>query len=106
MKEYCKFFTNDLGGNNFETNFPRIDSFHIGGLDIETDVKVSDDPLEQPVIVNTYVDGKNWTVYCECVINEEFNGQKEIMEDLDKFKKELNDFLINHIESISMGNKR
>lgn len=105
MKEYCKFFTNDLGGNNFETNFPRIDSFHIGGLDIETDVKVSDDPLEQPVIVNTYVDGKTWTVYCECVINEEFNGQKEIMKDLDKFKKELNDFLINHIESISMGNK-
>ena len=105
MKEYCKFFTNDLGGNNFETNFPRIDAFHIGGLDIETDITVSSEPEEQPVIVNTYVDGKTWTVYTECLINEKFNGQKEIMEDLDKFKKELNVFLINHIESISMGNK-
>lgn len=105
MKEYCKHYTIDLGNNNFETNFPRVDSFHIGGLDIETDITVSDDPLEQPVIVNTYVDGKTWTVYSECLINDRFNGQKEIMEDLDKFKKELNDFLINHIESISMGNK-
>ena len=105
VREYKKYFTREENGT-FKTDLPFIDELHLGGLDIETDINVSDNPLEQPVIINTYVDGKTWTVYSKCLINEEFKGQKEIMEDINSFYKELHLFLVNHINTLDTGNEK
>lgn len=104
LREYFKYHTKvNKDTNLLESKFPIVGDFHIGGLDIETDINVSDERAEQPVIVNTYVDGKTFTVYSRCLINEKYNGQKEIMDDLESFYKETTEFLKNHIESISFG---
>ena len=103
IREYTKFFTHPTEDGYFKTDLPLVEEFHIGGLDIETDIMISDKMEEQPVIVNTYVDGKDWTVYTKCLINENYNGQKEMMEDIEGFKVKLQKVLHEHIENINLG---
>lgn len=100
MRDYVKYFTDK---ENYMTKVPIIDSFHIGGLDIETDIRDTDDMDDQPVIVNTYVDGKDWHVYSICLINENYKGQKEIIEDIESFYKEIDKTLQDHINKIDLG---
>ena len=104
IRAYSRFHTTKKENGMFESNYPVIREFHIGGLDIETDINVSDNPEEQPVIVNTYVDAKMKKVFTYCLINPEYKGQKEVMDDLESFYKELREFLIEHINKISFGN--
>ena len=40
MKEFFKFCLTRDKDNNIMIDFPKIDKFHIGGLDIETDVSI------------------------------------------------------------------
>ena len=86
MREYAKFCTNK---ETFVATYPVIKSFHLGGLDIETDIMVSDDRSEQPVIANTVIDNETWTIYTRCLINDEYKGLKEVMNDIPGFEKEF-----------------
>ena len=104
IRAYSRFHTKRKENGMFKSNYPVLREFHIGGLDIETDINVSDNIDEQPVIVNTYVDAKMKKVFSYCLINPEYKGQKEVMEDLDSFYKELKEFLIEHVNKISFGN--
>lgn len=103
IRAYSKFHTKRKENGMFESNFPVIREFHIGGLDIETDINVSDVKEEQPVIVNTYIDAKMNKAISYCLINPNYKGQKEVMEDLESFYKELKEFLIDHVNKISFG---
>lgn len=102
MREYFKFCLTYDDKGEMAINFPIIDKFHISGLDIETDINISDNPEEQPVIMNTAIDNKSWKVKTACLINSEYKGQKEIMEDPESFKKEFKQALYDHIENIDM----
>ena len=99
MREYAKFCTNK---ETFVASYPVIKSFHLGGLDIETDIMVSDDRSEQPVIANTVIDNETWTVYTRCLINDEYKGLKEVMNDIPAFEKEFKKILYDHIENIDI----
>lgn len=105
IRDFTRFHTKRREDGFFIHEIPIIRQFHLGGLDIETDINVSDDPLEQPVILNTYIDGKNKKIITYALINENYKGQKEIMENLEDYQKYLKEFLINHINNISFGDK-
>ena len=102
IREQVKFFT-VKDGDSYIMDFPKVDSFHLGGLDIETDINVSDDREAQPVILNTYIDGKDWSVYTKALINPEYKGQKEVMDNPEAFYKEAIDIIKSHIEGIDLG---
>ena len=102
LREYFKFCLKHDDSGDMVINFPIIDDFHISGLDIETDINVSDNPYEQPVIVNTTIDNKTWTVKTACLINDNYSGQRGIIEDIEGFKKEFKEILYNHIENIDI----
>ena len=102
MKEFFKFCLTRDKDNNVMIDFPKIDHFHIGGLDIETDINVSDEREEQPVIANTAIDNKTWKVVTTCLINNEYSGQKEVMENIEGFKEDFKKTLYDHIENINI----
>lgn len=102
MKEYFKFCLNRDESGNIVIDFPKIDHFDIGGLDIEIDVKEEAEREDQPVIANTVIDNKSWKILTSCLINDRYKGQKEVMEDIDKFKKEFHQILYDHIENINV----
>lgn len=104
LRAYTEFHTKRTKDGLYESTYPVIQDFHLGGLDIETDIKVSSNMTEQPVIMNTYIDNKLNRVYTYCLINEEYKGQKEVMNNLEKVREEIKDFLLKHIDSISFGN--
>lgn len=103
LEEYAAYYTKPTKDGFWVNEFPMIKEFHLGGLDIETDINVSDNPDEQPVIVNTYIDDKSKKVIASCLINENYKGQKEIIDNLEEFKVELHQFLIDHVNKISFG---
>lgn len=80
---------------------PKIDSFHIGGLDIETDINVSDDQSQQPINVITYIDNESWVIRTIAVRNKEYKGQKEIEKNIEQFTKDLLATIRTNIENIS-----
>lgn len=102
MKEFFKFCLTRDKDNNVMIDFPKIDRFHIGGLDIETDINVSDERKEQPIIANTAIDNKTWKVVTTCLINDQYNGQKEVMENIDGFREDFKKTLYDHIENINI----
>lgn len=102
LKEYFKFCLSKDENGSLTVDFPKVDKFHLGGLDIETDIMVSDEPSEQPVIANTAIDNRSWKIKTVCLINEKYNGQKEIMENPEQFKIDFKKELIDHINKIDM----
>lgn len=102
MKIFFKNFLKKDDTGKIAIDFPKLDHFDIGGLDIETDINVSDEASKQPVIANTAIDNKSWKVVTWCLINENYQGQKEVMEDIEGFKKEFKEVLYNHIENIDI----
>lgn len=103
IREFTLFHTKRRPDGFFVHDIPITRKFHLGGLDIETDINVSDDPLEQPVILNTYVDGERKKIITYALINDEYKGQKEVMNNVEEYSKYLKEFLINHIKEISFG---
>lgn len=102
MMEFFKFcLTRDENGTVM-IDFPKVDHFHLGGLDIETDINVSDEKNEQPVIANTAIDGENWKIVTACLVNPEYKGQQEVMNDIETFKKDFKATLIEHINNIDL----
>ena len=101
MKEYFRFCLKENNGD-IVIDFPKIDNFHLGGLDIETDINVSDEKEEQPIIANTAIDNKTGKIVTTCLINPAYKGQKEIMDNILEFKLEFKNVLYNHIENIDI----
>lgn len=101
MRSYVQYYSK-LEGELFITEVPTIPQFHIGVFDIETDVRNTTEQKDQPVIMNSYVDGKDFTCFSGCLINPEFKGQKEIMENPEQFKKEMKEFLVKYLDDIDL----
>ena len=66
--------TNPETGYEVYDDAPPIKNIHIGFLDIETDIRISDDRGAQPVYMITYIDGKHNVCYTYYLYNKEFKG--------------------------------
>ena len=80
---------------------PPIRNIHIGYLDIETDIKVSDDRNEQPIYMITYVDGRSNICYTYYLKNDEYNGIEELQKNPTKIKDNMERLLREDIAKIS-----
>lgn len=105
MREYFKFCLTIDEKGEYNIDFPVIESFHLGGLDIETDIMGEGELNDYPVILNTAIDNKTWKVLTVCLINDKYKGQKEVMENIEQFNKDFKETLINHINGITLSDK-
>ena len=102
MRDYISTFIVKTDDGLFEVNYPIIDKFHIGALDIETDINVSEDRNLQPITAITYIDDETLKGYTVCLINDQYKGQKEIIKNIDAFKVRLKTAFIETCENINI----
>lgn len=105
IRDYVQHYAK-MDGSVLVTEVPVVEKFHIGVFDIESDIRipktVDDDKHAHPINMISYVDGKDYTCFSGCLINPEYKGQKEVMEDLPGFKKKMKDFLIKYLDDIDI----
>ena len=102
LREYTRFHTKYDEDGDFYADIPQIKKLHIGYFDIETDIEVSPDPLLQPINVNTYIDPTLKISKSVALINPEYKGQKEIMEDIPKFVEEMKEHFFYELSRITL----
>ena len=102
MRDYISTFIVTTDDGLYEINYPIIDKFHIGALDIETDINVSDDRNLQPITVITYIDDETLKGYSICLVNDQYKGQKKIIKDIDAFKVRLKKAFIDTCDNINI----
>ena len=103
VRDYVMHFIKPTDDGLFNINLPMIDRFHIGALNIETDILVSDIPAEQPINVITYIDDKTLQGYTVFTKNENYKGQDKIIEDLEGFKRKVKEVFIRTCDDINIA---
>lgn len=107
MRSYVEEFTEQSAEGYPVINPPEYDNFHLGALDIETDVKVCpgdihdmDARRKQPINVITYIDNQSWVIRTIALRNKEYKGQREIENDMNLFEADLKHLIRENIKNI------
>ena len=103
VRDYVMYFIKPTDDGLFSINLPIIDRFHIGALDIETDILISDNREEQPINVITYIDDKTLKGYTVFTKNENYSGQDKVIADLEGFKQKVKDVFITTCDDIDIA---
>ena len=103
VRDYVMYFIKPTDDGLFSINLPIIDRFHIGALDIETDILISDNREEQPINVITYIDDKTLKGYTVFTKNENYSGQDKVIADLEGFKQKVKDVFITTCDEIDIA---
>lgn len=101
LREYCKYFVKEQNGVKVVSP-PRTNHLHIGALDIETDINISDDRAKQPINVITYIDNQSWVIRTIAVKNPNYPGQEEIIKNKKQFEKDLIALIRKNIEELRL----
>ena len=102
IRDYVMYFIKPTDDGLFTMDFPMIDRFHIGALDIETDINVSDNREEQPINAITYIDDKTLKGYTIFTRNEKYNKQDLVINDIEGFKKKVKEVFIRTCDDIDI----
>lgn len=105
IRDYVQKYAK-MDGTVLVTEVPTIEKFHIGVFDIESDIRipktVEDDNHAHPVNMISYVDGQDYSCFSGCLINPNYKGQKEVMEDIPGFINKMKDFLKRYLDDIDI----
>lgn len=102
MRDYVYHHTKSDGKGGTPTlTVPILDKIHIGALDVETDILVSDVEEERPLNVITYIDNETKVIKTIAVKNKNYKGQSEIIRNPEAFKIELFSLIERRIMNLS-----
>lgn len=84
---------------------PPIRNLHKGFYDIETDIRNTDERCKQPITCSTYIDDKHRVAEVFAMKRSDFKGQKDIIDNPDKFIKDAKSAIIDMINASTLKGK-